>query len=555
MAKPVILSLDDDAEVLRAIARDLRQAYGDRFRIVRAGSGERALDALRQLKLANEPVALLLVDQRMPEMTGIEFLEQAVALFPDARRALLTAYADTDAAIQAINAVRVDYYLLKPWDPPESRLYPVLDDLLDDWMAGYRPAFEGVRLVGHRWSAESHRVRDFFARNQVPFRWHDLTTDAEAAGLLALADADDAPLPLVIFPDGTWLSAPANTDLAPRVGLRGTPEVPFYDLLIVGAGPAGLAAAVYGASEGLHTLLVERDAAGGQAGMSSRIENYLGFPGGLSGNDLARRALTQAQRFGAEFLLTREATHLQHREGSITVGLDDGSEVGAASVIIATGVSYRRLEAPGVEELTGRGIYYGAAMTEAESVRGERICIVGGANSAGQAALHFADYAREVTLLVRGPSLDASMSRYLVERVEGAPNVEVRCNVSVLEARGEGHLESLVICDPDGGRLETVHMDAMFVFIGATPPTNWLAGGLERDDHGYILTGQDLVAADRTNRTWPLDRAPFLLETSVPGVFSAGDVRHGSGKRVAAAVGEGAMAVMSVWQQRAAGGL
>jgi thioredoxin reductase (NADPH) len=553
MKKPIIVAVDDDAEVLQAISHDIRREYGDRFRIIRVDSGTRALDVLRQVRLADETVALMLADQRMPGLSGVEFLDEARRLFPAAKRTLLTAYADTDAAIKAINDVRLDYYLMKPWDPPEDRLYPVLDDLLDDWMADYRPAFEGIRLIGHRWSSESHDARDFLARNQIPFQWLDVTTDPAAQDLLDLTGPGTRQLPVLIFGDGTYLENPTMQAIAEKTGLRRTLDVPLYDLIIIGGGPAGLAAAVYGASEGLRTAVVERHAAGGQAGMSSRIENYLGFPSGLSGEDLARRATTQAQRFGADFLLTHEVCGLVTGEGSVGVRMADGSEIRAHSLIIATGVTYRRLTDPGVSELTGRGIYYGAAMTEVASVRGEEIFIVGGANSAGQAAVFFANHASKVTMLVRGESLSSTMSHYLVERIEHTPNIEVRYQTAVAQSNGEDHLESLVLRDATTGECETVPARSMFVFIGAVPPTEWLKDTLLLDERGFIVTGPDVLAGEKG--PWKLDRDPFLLETSVPGIFAAGDVRHGSGKRVATAVGEGAMAVMSVWQYRAHTGL
>ena len=553
MGKPIIMAIDDDAEVLQAIAHDIRQEYGDRFRVIRADSGAQALDVLRQVKLADETVALLLADQRMPGVTGVEFLDQAKNLYPGAKRALLTAYADTDAAIRAINDVHLDYYLMKPWDPPQDRLYPVLDDLLDDWLAGYRPAFAGIRVIGHRWSPESHAVREFLARNQVPFRWLDLTTDPHARELLDLARAGEDALPVLLFPDGATLANPSTRQIAERLGLLRQAEVPLYDLLIVGAGPAGLAAAVYGASEGLETAVVERHAAGGQAGTSSRIENYLGFPSGLSGDDLARRATTQAQRFGAQFLLTHEVTRLMANEGSVGVEMADGSQVRANSLIIATGVAYRRLAAPGVEALTGRGIYYGAAITEAAATRGEDVFIVGAGNSAGQAAIYFANFANRVTMLVRGAILATSMSHYLIERIDHTPNIDVRFHTIVERAIGDDRLQAQDLRDTAADTCETVPAQAMFVFIGAVPPTDWLKDSLLLDGRGFILTGPDVLATGKN--VWLLERDPFLLETSVPGIFAAGDVRHGSGKRVATAVGEGAMAVMSVWQYRAINGL
>lgn len=553
MSKPIILTVDDDRDVLQAIARDLRHGFGEHFRIIRAESGERALDVLRQIKLANETVALMLVDQRMPGLSGIDLLIQARRFFPDAKKALLTAYADTEAAITAINEVRLDHYLVKPWDPPEQRLFPILDDMLDDWMADYQPAFEGIRLLGHRWSPESHIARDFLARNQVPFRWMDVENDADARDVLALTGNEGSACPVLVYADGTVQVNPTLQEIAEKVGLRGKAEVPVYDLIIVGAGPAGLAAAVYGASEGLKTVVVEREAAGGQAGMSSRIENYLGFPAGLSGGDLSRRAMIQARRFGAAFLLTQEVSALHDHEGVIGVTLSDGTELRGLSVIIATGVSYRRLDAPGMTELTGRGVYYGAATTETSSVRGEDIFIVGGANSAGQAAMHFSTVARSVTLLVRGSALSARMSHYLSERIENTSNIHIRYHTAVNEVIGTEHLESIVLRDTESGETETVPAAALFVFIGAQPHTAWLDGQVARDDKGFILTGLDAAAA--SPRDGHAGRDPYLLETSIPGVFAAGDVRHGSGKRVATAVGEGATAVISVWQHRSKFGL
>lgn len=552
MAKPIILAVDDDAEVLRAVTHDVRQGFGEKFRVIRADSGQRALEVLRQLKLAEDSVALLLVDQRMPQMSGVELLSQARALFPAAKRVLLTAYADTDAAITAINEVQLDYYLIKPWDPPEQRLYPVLDDLLDDWLADHHPAFAGVRVVGHRWSVESHAARDFLARNQVPYQWFDLATDPHAVELLALV-GEEAPCPVLLFPDGRVLLRPTIGQIAETLGLRGHAEVPLYDLLIIGGGPAGLAAAVYGASEGLRTVLVEREATGGQAGMSSRIENYLGFPSGLSGGDLARRATTQAKRFGVELLLTQEAAALHAIPGSLGVTLTDGSRLGAHSIVLATGVSYVRLDVPGLDPLVGRGVYYGAGLSEVASIAGEDVFVVGGANSAGQAAIHFSTVARSVTMLVRGSSLAAGMSHYLVEQIDRTPNITVRLGSSVVEATGDEHLEQLVIRDNQSGECQMSPASSLFVFIGARPRTEWLDGVVACDERGFALTGPDLSTRD--GRAWPLERDPFLLETSVPGVFAAGDVRHGSAKRVATAVGEGASAVLTVWQYRANAGL
>jgi thioredoxin reductase (NADPH) len=552
-SKPIILTVDDDREVLQAIARDVRHGFGEHFRVIRAESGDRALEVLRQLRLSNESVALMLVDQRMPGLSGIELLREAVRLFPDAKKALLTAYADTEVAITAINEVRLDHYLVKPWDPPEQRLFPVLDDMLDDWTAGHPPEFDGIRVIGHRWSQDSHTARDFLARNQVPYRWMDLGTDPAAAELLELVGLSARQCPILIFPDGQVLERPTTQQIAEKAGLRGSIEVPLYDLIIIGAGPAGLAAAVYGASEGLRTLIVEREATGGQAGQSSRIENYLGFPNGLSGADLSRRAMTQARRFGAEFLLTEEVTSIKNHAGVLGVTFGDGREVRAHSVIVSTGVSYRRLEAPGADMLTGRGIYYGASISETTSVRGEDIHIVGAANSAGQAAIYLANVARHVTMLVRGGELSASMSHYLAERIEATPNINLRYHTTVDAVRGSGHLEEIVLRDTESGEQHVASACALFVFIGAVPRTDWLDGAIARDERGFILTGPDVLA--RGDKAWKQERDPYLLETSIPGVFAAGDVRLGSAKRVATAVGEGATAVMSVWQYRAGLGL
>ena len=553
--KPAILAVDDEPAVLAAVARDLRREYGAAYRVLRADSGAAALDALRELRLREEPVALLVVDQRMPGMTGVDLLREAIGLHPDAKRVLLTAYADTEAAIRAINEVRLDHYLMKPWDPPEERLFPVLTDLLDDWRAGFRPPFDGLRVVGHRWSAEGHRLRDFLTRNLVPFRWLDVESDAEAAQLVALVDEPAPPLPLVVFPDGTHLASPSNADLAARIGLRTRAVGAVYDLVIVGAGPAGLASAVYGASEGLRTLIVERQAPGGQAGMSARIENYLGFPVGLSGADLARRAVAQAARFGAEILTPREARALRVENGYKVIELDDGSTVAAQALLIATGVSYRMLDLPGADRLLGLGVYYGAAVGEALDAAGRDVFVIGGGNSAGQAAIYLARFARSVTMLVRGSSLAATTSQYLVDRIAGTPNIAVRTRTEVSALHGERALERITLRDQGTGQDETHDAHAIFVFIGALPRTEWLGDLVERDGAGYILTGPDLkraehrdAAGDHRPAGWDVSRPPFWLETSVPGVFAAGDVRHRSVKRVASAVGEGAMAVQFVHQ-------
>lgn len=551
MAKPVILTVDDDPEVLRAVERDLRKRYADRYRVLRADSGATALQALTSLKKRNEAVALLLVDQRMPEMTGVEFIGKAIEIFPNARRVLLTAYADTDAAIQAINTARIHHYLLKPWDPPELHMYPVLDDLLGDWQAGYKPPFDGVRVVGHRWSPQSYAVRNFLARNQVPYRWFDVETaetDKETREILEAAGGASAKLPAVMFTDGAFLSDPTNSEVAARLGLRMRAETSFYDLVIVGGGPAGLAAAVYGASEGLRTVMVEREAPGGQAGMSSRIENYLGFPAGLSGADLARRAVMQARRFGVEILTPQEVTKLRVEAGSKFVTLADGTEIGSKALLIATGVSYRKLDVPGMEQVQGAGVYYGAAMTEAAACRGEDVYVVGGANSAGQAAMFFSQYARRVVMLVRGTSLEAGMSQYLVDQIRKTENINVELNCRIVEVFGNERLESIAIHCSTSGQTSKVPTSSLFIFIGAAPRTEWLAGVLEREEKGFVLSGPDLMRDGKWPKEWPLERDPWLLEASVPGVFVAGDVRHHSIKRVASGVGEGANAVQFVHQ-------
>lgn len=548
MVKPVLLTVDDDPEVLHAIERDLRRKYGGQFRIVRADSGAKALETLKQLKLRNQPVALLLTDQRMLHMTGVEFLAQAIKLFPDAKRVLLTAYADTEAAIQAINTVSIDYYLMKPWDPPEEGLYPMLQDLLDDWMADYRPPFQGVRVVGHQWSSESHQIKDFLARNQIPYRWLDIEANQEAQTLVRHADLDISRLPTVLFPDGSSLVAPTNALLAEKVGLKTHAGQLFYDLIIVGAGPAGLAAAVYGASEGLRTLLIEREASGGQAGTSSRIENYLGFPKGLSGADLARRAVEQASRFGVEIIVPQQVSSIRADDHYRYVTLSDGSEVSCHALLIATGVSYRKLDVPGIDRLTGAGVYYGAAMTEALSCVDSDVYIVGGANSAGQAAMYFSRYARSVTVLVRGDSLAKSMSQYLIKQIAETSNITVQTHVNVVEARGESYLESICIANADTGEVQNVPATALFIFIGAMPCTEWVADVVQRDPQGFLLAGPALMRDGKCPHGWTLERDPFLLETSVPGIFVAGDVRQGSVKRVASGVGEGSIAVQFIHQ-------
>ena len=546
MTKPVIWTVDDDPDVLRAVERDLRRQYGDRYRVISADSGASALEAVKQLKLRNEAVALFLVDQRMPHMSGVEFLEQAIVLYPDAKRALLTAYADTDAAIRAINKVQIDHYLMKPWDPPEERLYGVVDDLLDDWQASYHPAFEGVRVIGHRWSPQSNKIRDFLGRNFVPHQWLNIETEETARQLLTTIGAGISALPIVVFADGTFLGNDPIAEIARKLGLKTKAEFPFYDLVVAGAGPAGLAAAVYGAADGLKTLLIEREAPGGQAGLSSRIENYLGFPVGLSGSDLARRAVTQARRFGVEILAPQEAKGVRVEGPARVLTLEDGTEVGCRALIIATGIAFRKLDVPGLDKLNGAGVYYYASMTQAFSYRDGDIYIVGGANSAGQAAMYFSKFARHVTMLVRASCLSATMSQYLETQIAATRNIALRFNASVVGVGGTDRCESITIVDNKTCAQETVPAGALLIYAGAIPRTDWLAGVVERDELGYIVSGQHLMREGRRPTGWSAERDPFYLETSVPGVFVAGDVRHRSAKGVTSGVGEGAMAVKLV---------
>jgi len=551
MAKPVLLTVDDDTEVLRAIERDLRSQYGADYRVMGSNSPQQALDLLNQLKLRSDNVALLLADQRMPQIEGVEFLHQAMRIYPDAKRALLTAYADTSAAISAINEANINYFFLKPWDPPAERLYPQLDDLLEDWQASYRPTFDGIRVLGTRWSPRCYELRDFLARNHVPYQWIDVeatANDTETQRLLEALGPDAANLPAVLFSDGGKLFDAQPSQVAQKVGLRTRAQTDFYELAIVGGGPAGLAAAVYGASEGLSTVLIEREAPGGQAGMSSRIENYLGFPSGLSGADLARRAVVQAQRFGVEVLAPQEVTGVRSEGSYRIIKLSDGSEVSCHALMIATGVQWRRLDAEGIDRLQGAGVYYGGGATEAISCKGEVIYVVGGANSAGQAAMNFAKYADRVVMLVRGKSLAETMSKYLIDQIAETPNIQLWTGASVSEVHGDSHLEEISVFCSDTGKTERVPASAMFIFIGALPRTDWLTDLVDRDERGFVLTGPDLIHDGRRPRNWKLDRDPFLLETNVPGIFAVGDVRHGSVKRVASGVGEGSVAVQFVHQ-------
>jgi thioredoxin reductase (NADPH) len=551
VAKPILLTVDDDSDVLRAIERDLRYQYGAEYKIVASDSPEGALELLNQLKVRNDNVALLLADQRMPHIDGVEFLQQAMGIFPNAKRALLTAYADTNAAISAINRASINYFFLKPWDPPTEHLYPQLDDMLDDWQAGFRPTFQGIRLLGTRWSRRSYELRDFLARNHIPYQWIDVelsTNDPETKQLLDALGLEAANLPVVLFPDGTKILESAPADVAQKVGLRTRAQTSFYDLAIVGGGPAGLAAAVYGASEGLNTVMIEREAPGGQAGMSSRIENYLGFPTGLSGADLARRAVVQAQRFGVEILSPQEVVAVRTEGPYRIIKLADQNEISCHALLIATGVQWRRLEALGIDRLQGAGVYYGGGATEAMSCKGELVYVIGGANSAGQAAINFAKYAERVVMLVRGESLANTMSQYLIKQIQETPNIQLWNHASVIEAHGETHLEEISVLCSDTNKVERVPAGSMFIFIGALPRTDYLADVVERDERGFLLTGPDLMHNGQRPKGWTLDRDPFLLETNVPGIFAVGDVRHGSIKRVASGVGEGSVAVQFIHQ-------
>ncbi len=543
MAKPIIITVDDEIEVLSAIERDLRTHYGSQYRIIKANSGSEALETVRQLKKRNSAVALFLADQRMPIMSGTEFLNEARKLYPEARKVLLTAYADTEAAIASINTIGLNYYLMKPWDPPENNLYPVLDDLLGEWAATVPQPYDGIRVAGTQWSARSYAIKDFLARNRIPYQWWDIEKNAEARALIESMDAASRQLPVVFFPDGTALTQPDLRALAEKVGLQTHASQPMYDLIIIGGGPAGLGAAVYGASEGLKTIMLEREATGGQAGTSSRIENYLGFPAGVSGGELARRATVQAQRFGAEILTTQEVVGVRVEDPYRIAVLADGTEVAGRTILISTGVSVRRLDVPGAEGLAGVGLYYGAAASEAVAYQGARVIVVGGANSAGQGAVFLSRYASRVTMLVRGSTLEAGMSQYLVDQIRATENIDVHLNSSVREIYGSDHVEALLVEDVATHATEKVDAAALFVFIGAQPYTDMVAGVVERDEFGFILTGTDLIVDGKPVRGWTLERDPFPQETSVPGIFAAGDVRHNVVRRVASAVGQGAIAV------------
>jgi thioredoxin reductase (NADPH) len=546
MAKPAIVAVDDDPQVLSAVARDLRSRYGEDYRIVRAPSGAEALEAVTQLQDRGDVTAAFVVDQRMPSMTGTEFLAAAREIFPDAKKILLTAYADTDAAIDAINTVALDHYLMKPWDPPEENLYPILDELLSDWRANVPAPYDGIRVVGPRWSPISHDVRDFLARNQIPYRFVDVERDKDAARMVDAATDGAGTVPAVFFPDGTNLIQPSHVELADKVGLQTEARNPFYDLIIIGAGPAGLGAGVYGASEGLRTAVIEREATGGQAGTSSRIENYLGFPSGISGKDLARRATTQARKFGAEILTAVGVTAVRVDDGIRVVELSDGTELGCHALVVATGMTINKLNAPGLGALVGAGVYYGAAPSEAVEYRGGHVFVVGAANSAGQAAMMLSKFAGQVTMLVRGSSLEDKMSQYLVDQINARENIDVRTRIKVAEVKGEQHLEAIVLEDRDTGEREEVPSSGMFIFIGARPHSDFLKGIVALDERGFVLTGPDVMSADDPPAPWPLDRDPYLMETSVPGIFAAGDVRYGVVRRVASAVGQGAVCVSMI---------
>jgi len=546
MKKPIILTVDDELEVSNAIERDLRSQYGKDYKIIKANSGKEALDAVRQLKKRGDQIALFLSDQRMPEMEGTEFLEEAIKIYPDARKVLLTAYADTNAAITAINKIELDHYLMKPWDPPEEKLFPVITDLLNSWRSQNIPSFDGIRVIGLQWDPASYHAKDFLARNNIPYQWLDIEESEEAKRLIEISGDAKPELPYLLCADGTALSNPNNKEIAEKVGLQTIANEPLYDLIIIGAGPAGLAAAVYGASEGLKTLVIEQQAPGGQAGMSSRIENYLGFPAGLSGSELTHRAVTQAKRFGVEILTPQKVEKLVSKESSKKIILQDGTELLCKAVLIATGVSYRKLEAKGIENFTGAGIYYGASMSEGPSLKGKNVLIVGGANSAGQSAMYFSRFAKVVTMIIRDISISKSMSQYLIDQIKATPNIEVKTQTEIIETVGSKKLEAVKIFSKEEQKETVLPVDSVFIFIGAYPRTDWLGKGIARDEHGFILSGIEIDYEQVENPYPILKRTPFMLESSIPGIFVAGDVRHGSIKRVASAVGEGSMAIMFI---------
>jgi thioredoxin reductase (NADPH) len=546
MAKPIIMTIDDEPHVLNAIARDLQAHYQSDYRIVKASSGIDALETVQEFKRRNDPIALFLADQRMPSMSGVEFLEEAIKLYPETKRVLLTAYADTDAAIASINAIGLDYYLMKPWDPPEERLYPVLDDLLSDWLASVPVPYDGIRVAGTLWSASSHDVKEFLARSQIPYEWLDIERDSDARELVEASSEGRPQLPTVFFPDGSTLMDPDLSTLADKVGMTTQAQQPFYDLIIIGAGPAGLGGAVYGASEGLRTVVIDKEAAGGQAGTSARIENYLGFPQGISGADLTRRATTQVQRLGAEILTAREVTGVRVEEPYKIVTLNDGRELSCHALMIATGVTVRELDVPGIEDFIGGSVYYGAATSEAVHYKDKKVFVVGGANSAGQGAMFLSRFASEVTVLIRGDSLQTSMSQYLIDQIDGTDNISLMTNTEVTAVKGTDRLEEITVKNKKSGESETLSADAVFIFIGAVPHTDVLGDVVELDEAGFVFTGQDLIRNGQRPRNWKLKRDPMPLETSVPGIFAAGDVRHGVIRRVASAVGQGAVAVSLV---------
>jgi thioredoxin reductase (NADPH) len=543
MKKPMIFAIDDDHAVIRAIERDLRKYYGKEYRVMTAQSGEESLESLSKLKLKNEVVALFVSDQRMPGISGVDFLVRAKDIYPEAKRVLLTAYSDTDSAIKAINEVQLDYYLMKPWDPPQEKLYPVLNDLLDEWQASYKPDFDGIRLVGYQWSPHSHAIKEYLAGNLVPYLWLDVELHDKARELIGVSEIENKDLPAAFFEDGSYLTNPDFASLARKLGLRSEASQEIYDVVIIGAGPAGLAAAVYGASEGLKTLLVEKKAPGGQAGTSSMIENYLGFPSGLSGAELTRRAITQATRLGAEFLTPQEVVDIQLKDMYKILKLSDGKEINALSLIIASGVDYRRLDAERVNDFTGAGIYYGSSRTEAHACKGRDVYIVGGGNSAGQSAMYLSKFAKRVFIIIRGDSLSSSMSQYLVEQISRTENIFVLSKTRVVEVMGDGRLEGMVIEELDAGERRTVETQSLFIFIGMRPFTDWIKLDLIKNDKGYIETGRDLLNYENFKSIWKLERTPYLLESSIPGIFAAGDVRSGAMNRVASAVGEGSMAI------------